>query len=275
MKKIFKICITILLTLICVVNLFACGDNGDSQDNPEIIEPISISLSTNNVSLNVGEIHYLHSIIYPSNANQNVIYSCLNEDIAKIDSQGKITAIKKGSTVVIAEASNGLKAMCDINITVATGNLEGFVTYSVMGNLSVDYNDYGAVIQLIPVDITSFPSTYKYLSGNSNYEEYGIYTATTDTSGNYKFDNIPIGTYRVITRSGNAKVNLQTETDRKNNVDEYIDDLYGDKIGYYVKSSLDILSVATYFGYNSSFTTITITKDRTITKSFTSFIDFQ
>lgn len=270
MKNFLCKILSLLIVACFSVNLVACKSsstdkNKTSSSSSNEAEPISISLSITNLELSKGDTYQLYVTISPSKADQTVVYSSVNENCATINSQGLITAIDKGNTVIRAETVSGLIATCNVEVSFATGSVEGSVTWSyLLGNTY--YMDVGAVIQLIPTNIKSFPTKYTYLSGSSDYEEYGIYTTTANSLGTYKIENIPVGQYRIIVRSANAKMPSATILQRLNDLDSFIESLYGEYIGEYVKKSIDRTDTV-YLAYHCLQTEITIKENQTTVES--------
>lgn len=82
--------------------------NRDSQQGQEIAK---LELTPNQpISLNVGD-------KYQVKANENVTWSTGNEAIVKIDSEGNITAVGVGTTVIIAIGNNNSIAQLQVTVT--------------------------------------------------------------------------------------------------------------------------------------------------------------
>ena len=88
--------------------------NRDSQQGQEIAK---LELTPNQpISLNVGD-------KYQVKANESVTWSSGDETIAKIDSEGNITAVGAGTTVIIAIGNNNSIAQLQVSVTgKSTGN---------------------------------------------------------------------------------------------------------------------------------------------------------
>lgn len=262
-----NVLVLLVLSLFCV-NIVAC--NSASQSST--VDPINISLSINSLELKVGDTYQLYTTISPSTANQTVVYTSTNSNCATVNSQGEITAIGKGHTVIQVETINGLIATCNIEVYIATGEVSGCMMYQ-NGYGSTPLADSGATVQLIPTDIKSFPDDY-YPSISYDYEKYGIYTTKTDSLGNYNFDNIPIGEYIIIVISKNAKWGLSKQIEYLQNIDSYIDTLYGENIGALVKTTSEKSYLTILLGTNySTCSTFTVKENGKTNKSFT-YVDY-
>ena len=86
-----------------------------------VIEPEaeSISLSTYNLNMKVGDKRIVFATVYPSNADDTVKWSSSNSRKARVDNDGYITALRTGTVTITAKTSNGLKAECYVTITKA------------------------------------------------------------------------------------------------------------------------------------------------------------
>ncbi len=103
------------------VKITAKSNNG-KEDSIEltiekpIVEVTKIVLDKNNISLNEGETVKITPIVYPLDAtDKTVTFESLDESIAKVE-DGKVTAVKEGTTTIVATASNGIKSICSINV---------------------------------------------------------------------------------------------------------------------------------------------------------------
>ena len=181
-----------------------------------------------------------------------------------------ITAIDQGNTIIRAETVNGLISTCNIEVSIATGEVSGCMMYqNGATSSSPTYADPGAMVQLIPSNIQSFPDDYSPLASN-DYEEYGIYTTKTDSSGNYEFSNIPVGQYRLIVISEKADWHLSASSEHLNNIDSYIETIYGEYIGAFVKNSSKKNSFKTWLSMDyATYSTITVKQNNVTNKSIT------
>lgn len=79
--------------------------------------PVStLKLSETSVNIHKGENKQLTATISPNDAtNKNIIWSSSDESIAKVDANGRITAIEIGNTTITASIENEkIKSTCDV-----------------------------------------------------------------------------------------------------------------------------------------------------------------
>lgn len=110
------------------IRAYICGKNArcevtvldkDEPEPPADDIPVeSISLNKSEVKLIEGESEMLIASVKPDNAtNKTVKWSSSAPDIATVDSEGKVKAIKKGSATITASAVGGVKsATCLVTV---------------------------------------------------------------------------------------------------------------------------------------------------------------
>lgn len=77
-----------------------------------------ISLNSNSFTLKKGETAQLNATVTPSDAtNRTVKYTSSNLNVAKVDANGKITAVG-GGTAKITATAGGKSAVCTVNVKV-------------------------------------------------------------------------------------------------------------------------------------------------------------
>ncbi len=103
----------------------------------------SITLDKADVTMNVGETTKLKADVWPTDAdNKSVIWNSDNEDIAKVSSDGVVTAVKAGKTKVYATTqANNLKAECEITVLQPVTGIE-------MDKASISFTYIGETVQL-------------------------------------------------------------------------------------------------------------------------------
>ena len=97
-----------------------------------IYKVTGVSLSSDTLTLKVGESHTLTATITPDNAtDQNVTWSSDNESVATVDATGKVTAVGAGTaTITVTTADGGKTATC----TVTVNPVQYTVTVQTDGN---------------------------------------------------------------------------------------------------------------------------------------------
>lgn len=113
-----------------------------TAERKEIL-PTSITLDKADVIMNVGENTKLKAEVWPTDAdNKSVIWNSDNEDIAKVSSDGVVTAVKAGKTKVYATTqANNLKAECEITVLQPVTGIE-------MDKASISFTYIGETVQL-------------------------------------------------------------------------------------------------------------------------------
>ena len=113
-----------------------------TAERKEIL-PTSITLNKADVTMNVGETTKLKADVWPTDAdNKSVIWNSDNEDIAKVSSDGVVTAVKTGKTKVYATTqANNLKAECEITVLQPVTGIE-------MDKASISFTYIGETVQL-------------------------------------------------------------------------------------------------------------------------------
>lgn len=91
-----------------------------SLSGATVIQPTSVTLDRQQLSLTEGSSTTLQATVLPENAsNRTVTWSSSDAAVASVDASGTLTARKAGSAVITAAASNGLKASCQVTVTAA------------------------------------------------------------------------------------------------------------------------------------------------------------
>ena len=97
-------------------------DNGlsaSTQVRVAKINATSVTINPNPVTLKTGETKTLKATIAPADANYTLVWRSLNENIAKVNEKGVVTAISVGETKIEAIADNGVKATVAIHVDYA------------------------------------------------------------------------------------------------------------------------------------------------------------
>ncbi len=86
----------------------------------EIIPITNLELNHKNLTLNEGEKFKLEAVVTPNDATyQDLNWSSLNEEVAKVDNQGNVAGLKAGNTTIAVTAANGsIIAKCEVTVVV-------------------------------------------------------------------------------------------------------------------------------------------------------------
>jgi hypothetical protein len=163
----------------------------------------------------------LKAYIEPLDASQSVSWKSSNTKIAKVDSTGLVSALKKGSVTITAKAANGKTASCTIKvIDVAPEAEPEFVYNTVEGGLSITaYTGTGKEL-VIPEKIKGEPVV---AIANAAFKDYTKMTsiqipASVVSIGEDAFNNcdglttieLPKGVTKISARTFYGCDNLKT-----------------------------------------------------------------
>jgi len=145
--------------------------------------PEGVELSKNNITLFAGEQAELESAVIPVGADDYIFYQSSDEDIAQIEQNGVITALKPGVTVITVEtASSAVNATCLVRVLPDSG-----------------YSDFGSDISGVLYDISGEPMTNTSVGLKGRFSEQ---KAATDTRGRFHFRSIGSGNYVLTVYNG-------------------------------------------------------------------------
>ena len=97
MKKIILFLGVLLFSLVAV----GCGKNEESTGEVEI-KGITISSEQNLRTIKEGETLQLTAVVYPSEANQEVVWTSEAAEVATVDANGLVTGVGAGTTSIVA-----------------------------------------------------------------------------------------------------------------------------------------------------------------------------
>lgn len=106
-----------------IIDAIDINENGELKSYEEITEETikveSISLDKTSMDLLEGSSDKLNAKVLPEDAtNKKVVWSSSDESIAKVDENGKVTAIKEGKATITAKVEGtDLTATCKVNVT--------------------------------------------------------------------------------------------------------------------------------------------------------------
>ncbi|WP_394749128.1 Ig-like domain-containing protein [Spongiimicrobium salis] len=165
-----------------------------------------ITVSPDNLSLEIGDIGIFNTIIQPANAsNQNVNWISGNTGIATVDQNGNVTAVSEGVTSITAiSAENGtITDSGTVTVTGAVIPVTGITVIPQDLTLGIgDVDSFNATIT--PANATN--PAVNWISGNTNIvtvDQNGNVTAVSEGNTSVTAISVENG---AITDSGNVTV---------------------------------------------------------------------
>ena len=103
----------ILLSIICVIALFACA-----EEEPVPVAVESVKLNHTSLTLTVGDTTTLIATVLPEDAeNKTVFWEVDDNNIARVSEDGCVEAVGSGITIVTARTEDGDKAVqCEVTV---------------------------------------------------------------------------------------------------------------------------------------------------------------
>ena len=146
-----------------------------------VIQPVTgVSINKSETAIRVGGSETLTAIISPSDAsNKRVSWSSSNMAVAKVDSSGKVTAVKIGTANITATAMDGTgkKGVCRVTVTKAPDKpVTGITLNKTETAIAVGF------IEILKATVTPADATNKSLTWTSSNSAI----ATVDEAGNVK-----------------------------------------------------------------------------------------
>lgn len=113
--------------------------DSDSYEGVHQIFTESISLSNENLKMNVGGKITLSATVLPANTTNGLLYwSSSDDNVAKVDEiTGEVEAIAEGTATITVTTLDGLSAECTIEVMSEGGNSGDNNTF-IMGDLDKD-----------------------------------------------------------------------------------------------------------------------------------------
>ena len=106
----------LIITIAAVISIVGC-----TKDDP-VIKVTAISLNKTSLAMLEGESESLSATITPAEAtNKKLVWSSDKTDIATVDDNGKVTALKAGTaTITVTTEDGGKTATCQLTVTAKT-----------------------------------------------------------------------------------------------------------------------------------------------------------
>lgn len=162
---------------------------------PEEVAVKGVSITPSQLQMDKGESKTLTANINPSNSsNKNVTWTSSNENVAVVNSGGRVTAIGVGKTTITARTvDGGYTATCEINVSKANTKVTG-VRLNKTG-MTLNAGETSQVrAEVLPYDATNQKVTW-----SSNAKEI----ADVDQEGNITCKSAGKATITAKTEDGN------------------------------------------------------------------------
>ncbi|MCR5464135.1 MAG: Ig-like domain-containing protein [Bacteroidales bacterium] len=165
-----------LVFVLSVISVFSAA--GCKDDEPAIIPVDSVSISKTTITLVEGDSETLSVTVSPSTAtNKSVSWSSSRPDVAIVDGDGKVTAVKAGSATVIVITTDGSKtAKCDVTVEPRPIPVAG-ISLDKSSLELVEGEETSLIATIAPSDASN--KTFTWSSSNTQI-------ATVDDSGKVK-----------------------------------------------------------------------------------------
>ena len=197
-------------------------DTTVTEINPE---SIALSETTKTLDLNGTKEFTLTSTITPSNANANtsITWTSSNPSVATVTQNGKVTALKVGTTTITVKTANGKTATC--NVTVVNTVKEDIVPESIaLSETSKTLDLNGTKEITLTASITpSNANKDNTLTWSSSNQD--VATVTQDG----KVTALKEGTTTITVKTANGKTATCTITVTKTIVKNIVDVKYSTK----------------------------------------------
>lgn len=129
---IMKKLLAVITSTVLFSGMLSAGAAAAQADTPEAVSVYSSSaaasssvkikslkLAKSKVTLAVGESYTVKVSVTPSNAsNKKLKYSSSDKSVAKVSSEGKVTAVKEGKAVISVKTADGSKKTAKLTVTV-------------------------------------------------------------------------------------------------------------------------------------------------------------
>ncbi len=120
-----------------------CGVCGATEGTVRPKEPTSMVMKLTEMTLHVNATGQLYTVIAPAGATSALTWTSSQPGIATVDSSGKVTAKKAGSTLITATTANGVTAKCLVTVIPNTSIEVAAVKFTGLNSVNgVDMDIY-------------------------------------------------------------------------------------------------------------------------------------
>ncbi len=82
------------------------------------IEVSSVSLNKSSLTITEGDVEKLTATVIPANAtDQSITWTTSDANVAKVDTEGNVTAVAEGTAIITATSGNGKTAQCAVIVS--------------------------------------------------------------------------------------------------------------------------------------------------------------
>ena len=179
---------------LAVLAISGCGKDEKEDPAPTTIKVTGVTLDRNTIGMTEGETASLAATVAPANAtDKSVTWSSDAKEVATVDGEGKVTALKAGeATITVTTKDGGKTASCKVTVAAATVAVTG---------VEVDPEElYLVEGTSAPIKATVAPenATDKNVTWTSGSTE----VATVDNDGNVTAVKAGEATITVTTKDG-------------------------------------------------------------------------
>ena len=197
------------------------------------IEATSIVLSNKSFTIKEGSSTKISAYVYPENAkNKNVYWKSNNDNIATVDNNGNIKAIKVGTTTIVVTTDNGLRTN---SIVKVVENKDSYNKEILVSSISVEQSNIVISENVqVKVNYTILPETATNKQVEWLVEDDSILEIDNDGTVTGKKE----GTTNVVVKASNnkstsfivtvkkEKINVESIKLNINNKTVYIGDIF-------------------------------------------------
>ena len=222
---------------------------------------VDVALNRTSATITEGDILNLTATVLPENTTEskNIGWSSSNNDIATVDSTGKVTAKQAGTVVITATSSNGKTASC----TITVEKKEIPITEVVLNKTSAAV-DEGETIRLIATVYPENTTNGKSIKWSSNNNT----VVTVDLMGNVTAKKA--GTAIITATSENGVSASCTITVNKKDTYTGLRDVDG-KLTYFNNGNVD----TTYTGLVDYEDSTYYVRNGVVDITYTGFADYE
>lgn len=200
-----------------------------TRTSNELIMVDELSAVSYDVTLKVGTVRKIYFMVKPASANNKTLdYKSTDESVAKVDKEGRITALKEGSCKIIATTTDGSGLSAEIKVNVienASSTCEFRKAEKQSNGISYDIDCNNATIKQIQYKVGN--DSYQVLDTkkstdliklsnsqlNKTITVKAVYTANGSTLKKYVTKKVnDVSTTKVASKNGTCDFELSKAT---------------------------------------------------------------